>query len=189
MKRAATTAAASPPTKRARFTVRGETFSASSDEESCDEIDDRFPLVPVPEPRYLNWDRILAAVPRDEQEATKRYILKYHLDYFIDGDHPVGYRGDDQKTLRFLPQTAWIEHAFDKGALDLNKMVFVPMTSLERRQFHRDLGYSLQRYGELSRLGHRGWFTRHMCDKAPTLLCETVRPQWFLQEGTCPCVL
>lgn len=151
------------------------------------EVSSFHPLVPTPPPRRLNWDRILAAIPEAEKDEAKTFILLHHLDYFIDGDHPVGYLEPDQSRIRFLPQTKWIEAAREADILDLNRMAMLPMDVLERRQFYRDLGYSLQRYGEVSILGHRGWFGRHMCDRAPTLLCEGCRPVWFLQEGTCPC--
>lgn len=187
----ATDSEGAPVTKRMRFFVNGETKEVTPDESSDEydeELDPRFPLVPLPEPRVLNWAHILAAVPREEWEKTKRFIIENHLDYFIDGDHPVGYpRANDTETLRFMPQVQWIKSAFETGALDLNKLVLTKMPMLERRQIHRDLAYSLQRYGELSKLGHRGWFGRHMCEQAPTLICEPCRPYWYLQEGTCPC--
>jgi hypothetical protein len=191
MKRASPSTTTPRPAKRVRFTIKGEAIELASDESDdyAVTLSDAYPLVPDPEaPRHLNWSRILAAIPEDEREATKRFILENHLDYFIDGDHPVGYPWKASDTvLRFMPQTKWIRAAKDAGILDLNKIAALPMDVLERRQFDRDLGYSLQRYGEIDQDGHRGWFRRHMCTRAPALLCETCRPHWFLQEGTCPC--
>lgn len=150
-------------------------LAADASEDSYDTDVCEAEVVPLGPPRALDWPKILQHIPAEEKDATKAYILTEALDFFVDGDHPVGYKTLDDTVLRFVPQTQWIQMAWDHKALDLNALAAVPMAVLERRQFYRDLNYSLQRYGEVSLLGHRGQFRRHMCERAPARVVSARR--------------
>ena len=46
-----------------RFTVTGETLDADGDDSCDEEVSELYPLVPLPVPRLVNWERNLSAGP------------------------------------------------------------------------------------------------------------------------------
>ena len=98
-----------------------------------------------------DWDVILAYVPAERKEETKRVILGCYTDAFLDGDHPVEWDGGGVIRFKADPVLKAIENAGLSGFNEISLARYMGIIANDAYlKIHRGIGYSLSGYLDLS---------------------------------------